>query len=217
MTGPGSYSTDASVMFAIHHAILGALADAPGLVDGASTDAGRVETVASYYENVLEFLHVHHGGEDAILYPLLEERCADQRAELARIDDQHKTLYGPMDDGRAAIDAWRAAPTPEGSVALVEALANVDTVLRPHLADEEEHVVPLIPAWISPEEWGSLAMHSMQSFAKDRPYVMMGLILEQMNDDQRAALISGMPPPVQTMWTTQMAPAFDAFISEVRA
>ena len=96
MTEPGTYRTVTADMFAVHQAISGALGEAPGLVGTAGTDAVRAETVGSFYENVLEFLRVHHSGEDELVYPVLEERCVAERAMLARVEAQHTELDGPM-------------------------------------------------------------------------------------------------------------------------
>jgi hypothetical protein len=41
-------------------------------------------------------------------------------------------------------------------------------------------------------------------------------VREQFNQEQRDAMLAGMPPEMRTMWTEQMEPAFDAFIAEVR-
>src|SRR5439155_13688635 len=90
MTTLVTYDTDVSDMYAIHKALLGALDAAPAYVAEAGLDVHRVEVIGSFYENVIEFLHVHHGSEDEVLYPLLGERCAEGRSALERIHDQHK-------------------------------------------------------------------------------------------------------------------------------
>src|SRR6516162_847333 len=105
-TTSGTYDTDVSDMYAVHKALLEALGEAPGYVAKAGVDSGQVEVVGSFTENVIEFLHVHHSGEDELIYPILEQRCPDSRQELERINDQHKTLYVPMDAARSATAAW---------------------------------------------------------------------------------------------------------------
>src|SRR5215468_11128068 len=102
-TTSGTYDTDVSDMYAVHKALLEALGDAPASVAKAGADSGRVEVVGSFTENVIEFLHVHHSGEDELIYPVLEQRCPDSRSVLERIDNQHKLLYAPMDAARSAI------------------------------------------------------------------------------------------------------------------
>src|SRR5262245_44707284 len=137
VTTLGTYDTDVSDMYAIHKALLGALDAAPGYVADAGHDPVRVEVIGSFYENVIEFLHVHHSSEDEVLYPLLEERCAEGRAAVERINDQHKTLYAPMDAGRSANTAWRASPSTDNAQAVADAMGSIAGALRPHLTDEE--------------------------------------------------------------------------------
>jgi hypothetical protein len=75
MSAPGTYDTETHDMIAVHRAILGALDDAPRLVDAVGNDPERHDDVVDFYSIVLDFLHEHHAGEDELLYPKLEERC----------------------------------------------------------------------------------------------------------------------------------------------
>jgi hemerythrin-like domain-containing protein len=217
MTAPGSYQTQTSDMFAVHQAITTALEAAPVLVGGTADNADRVDLIASFYENLLEFLHVHHAGEDELIYPILEERCAHERAMLARIDAQHTLLDEPMSQARAAIAAWQLAPTPAGAEDVLCLLTAIDETLRPHLGEEETFVLPVASAWMSPEEWGEIPGHAMQLFQGDKPWLAIGLIREQLTDEHNAAMLAAMPSPVQTLWTDQWEPAFSAFIGDVRS
>ena len=84
MTAPGTYDTDVSDMYAVHKALLGGLDAAPKYVINAELDPARVEVIGSFVENVIEFLHVHHSGEDELIYPVLMQRCAESRAVQGR-------------------------------------------------------------------------------------------------------------------------------------
>jgi len=212
----GAYHTDVSDMFAVHKALLGALDAVPACVATAGLDSERVKVIGSFVENVIEFLHVHHSGEDELIYPLLEERCAKSRSELERIDSQHKFLYSPMDAGRSAVATWRAAPSTGNAEAVIDAVSSIAQALRPHLAEEETVMLPLASMWISPEEWGRQAGHNMMSFHADKPWLMIGLVREHLDQEHRDGMLEAMPPEMRTMWTEQMAPAFDAFVAEVR-
>jgi hemerythrin-like domain-containing protein len=216
MTAVGTHDTDVSDMYAVHKALLGALDAAPGWVAEAGLDSDRVEVIGSFVENVIEFLHVHHSGEDELIYPVLEERCAESRSELARIDDQHKLLYAPMDAGRSAVATWRAAPSPDNAQAVIDAVASIAETLRPHLAEEETVVLPIATMWISPEEWARQAGHNMMRFRGNKPWLPLGLIREQLDQEHRDGMLAGMPPEMRTMWAEQMEPAFNAFIADVR-
>jgi len=216
MTATGQYSTDVSDMLAVHRALTGALDAVPAYVGGAGQDPERVETIGSFYENVIEFLHVHHLGEDELIYPVLEQRTPESRADLERIDDQHKLLYAPMDAGRAALAKWREAPSAETADAVIDAITAVDDVLRPHLAEEEAVVLPIAATWMSPEEWGQMSGHAMMTFQADKPWLALGLFREQLDQEHRDGMLAGMPPEMRTAWLEQMEPAFDAFIADVR-
>ena len=216
MTTLGNYNTDVSDMYAVHNALTGALDAAPVYVGKADGDSQRVEVIGSFYENVIEFLHVHHSGEDELIYPVVEERCAESRSELERINDQHKLLHAPMDAGRSAVAAWRAAPSAGNAQAVVDALGSITEPLRPHLAEEETVLLPIASKWMSPEEFARLPGHHMMSFRADKPWLMMGLLREQLDQPHRDGMLAGMPPEMRTMWTEQMEPAFNAFVAEVR-
>jgi len=216
MTALGNCTTDVSDMYAVHKALTGALDAAPAYVAKAGLDSQRVEVIGSFYENVIEFLHVHHTGEDELIYPVLEQRCAESRSEHERINDQHKLLHAPMDAGRSAIAAWRAAPSTDNAQAVIDATASIAEPLRPHLAEEETVLLPIASQWMSPEEFGRLPGHHMMSFRADKPWLMLGLVREQLDQEHRDGMLAGMPPEMRTMWTEQMEPAFNGFIAEVR-
>ena len=216
VTDLGNHNTDVSDMLAVHRALTGALDAAPAYVTNAGVDAERVEVIGSFCENVIELLHVHHAGEDELIYPVLEQRCAESRSELERINDQHKLLDAPIDAGRSAIASWRAAPSTDNAQAVIDALGSIVEPLRPHLAEEETVLLPIAAKWISPEEWARLPGHAMMSFRADKPWLALGLVREQLDQEHRDGMLAGMPPEMQTMWTEQMEPAFNAFIAEVR-
>jgi hemerythrin-like domain-containing protein len=216
MATPGNYGTDVSDMFAVHKALTGALEAAPAYVAKAGVNSERVEVIGSFYDNVIEFLHVHHTGEDELIYPVLEERSPENRSELERIDDQHKLLHAPMDAARSAVASWRKEPSSESAQAVIDAVATIDDTLRPHLAEEETVMLPIATKWMSPEEFGRLPGHHMMIFRADKPWLMVGLVREQLDQEHRDRMLEGMPPEMRTMWTEQMEPAFNAFITEVR-
>ena len=216
MAAVETYDTDVSDMYAVHRALLGALDTAPECVAKAGADSKRVEVAGSFCENVIEFLHVHHSGEDELIYPVLEERCEASRPELERINDQHKLLDAPMAAGRSAVATWRAAPSTDNAQAVIDAIASISEPLRPHLEEEETVLLPIASKWMSPEEFGRLPAHHMMSFRADKPWLMMGLVREQLDQEHRDGMLAGMPPEMRTMWTEHMEPAFNAFVAEVR-
>jgi len=151
-----------------------------------------------------------------LIYPVLEQRRPGSRAELERIDNQHKLLYAPMDAGRSAIALWRTAPSSDTDHVVIDALASIDEILRPHLTEEETVVLPIATKWMSPEEWGQLAGHGLAIFRADKPWLALGLMREQLDQAHRDGMLAAMPPEMRAMWTEQWEPAFNTFIAEVR-
>ena len=62
---------------------------------------------------------------------MLEERCADRRSELERIDDQHKLLHDPMDAARPAVATWKVAPSAETAQAVIDSITAIAEVSAP--------------------------------------------------------------------------------------
>jgi len=216
MTTPGNYDTDMADMFAIHHALLTSLDAAHANITRAGQDPARVAAVASFYENVIEMLRAHHTTEDELLYPILEERCAESRAALVRIDDQHKLLPVPMQAGQAAAAAFRDQPTAPRAQAFIDAMTALRGTLAQHLADEEATVVPLAQKWISPQEVGRMAQQGPKAFHGDKPFLLLGLLREQLDQPHRDGMLMHMDPGFRTMWLERLEPAFSAFVGQVR-
>jgi hemerythrin-like domain-containing protein len=217
MTVPGEYTTPTDDMRAVHAALLSSLASAPALVAGAGTDPAKVAVAASYCDNVLEFLHVHHDGEDELIYPVLEARCAQHKELLERIDAQHTLLAEPMTAARGAVAAWQGAPSAEAGRTVVDTFATVSDLLAPHLAEEEDEVLPIASSYMAPEEWAELPGHALRSFGGDKPWLALGLVFEQLPPEVRSQVLAGMPPPLQQLWADDWQPAFTGFMSEVES
>ena len=84
-----------------------------------------------------------------------------------------------------------------------------------HLDTEETTLLPLCGANLSPEEWGAIPGHALASYRGDKVWLILGLIRERMNDEQRAAMLEHMPPPARDMWTGFGQQAFKDLSAEV--
>ena len=87
--------------------------------------------------------------------------------------------------------------------------------LELHLTNEETNALPLAAEYLSPEEWGALPGHGMAAFDGDKIWLILGLIRERMNDEQRTAMLEHMPPPAVEMWTSFGEQAFKDLSTEV--
>jgi hemerythrin-like domain-containing protein len=204
-------------MVAVHEVFRRALAAAPRTL--ASVDIGdddKVAVVASYYANVLAFLHSHHQGEDELLWPKLLERVPDS-AVVTRIAAQHLDVDAAVGRAESRLADWAAGPTAGTAKSLANALFTLGVVLSGHLDEEEREILPLAAEYITAEEWGELPAHGMRTFSGDKLWVVIGLIQEAMTPDQRANLLATMPPPAVDFWTNVGRPQFEAFIATVRS
>lgn len=205
-------------MVAVHRVFRTALRSAPEVVASAGPeDAQRVENVAGYLSDILAFLHVHHDGEDQLVWPKLRERCPDDAAVIDAAAAQHSSIEVRLGKSEAALNAWRARPgVPTLGTLLTGALGELEAELVAHLDEEEERLLPLCAAHLSMAEWGQLPAHGMANFKGQRIWLVLGLIRENMTQQQRDQMLAHMPPPAVEMWTTRGEPAFNEFIADIR-
>jgi hemerythrin-like domain-containing protein len=210
---------DTRDMIGVHQVFRDAFGSAVAYIGSVDpSDADRVEMIASFYDNVLCFLRVHHAGEDELLTPRLVERCTPEEiAEVERVAAQHQDVHHAIDEAQSTLDTWRAAPNLESATAASVALAALGGALTMHLDDEQETVLPIAARYITMPEWGELPAHGMQHFAGDKIWLIMGLIQEQMSPEQIAMMEMHMPPPVAEFWTQQGRPMFSEYVAALRA
>jgi hypothetical protein len=204
-------------MVQVHRVLRNAIQEAPALFETVLAGGpDRVEQVGTYYANVLDFLKVHHEGEDEVVWPLLCERAPEHADEVRRIAGQHDLVTRLLDSSMAAVATFRAAPDASSATAAAAAIAEVGEALLPHLDEEEAFIVPLAAKHIYAPEWGQLPGLAMRTFGGDKLWLILGLIREQFRAEQIAMMDANMPPPVFQMWNEQGEQAFTEFISELR-
>jgi hypothetical protein len=206
---------DVSDMFAVHGVFRDTLGAAPTLVQSAAPDdAERVALVANYYENILSFLHAHHDGEEALVFPLLRERCPGEGALIDRLESEHEEALKLVANAENALAAW-----PGGDAAaraeVADSLEALRVQLEAHLSEEETMGLPLCSQTMTMEEWGALPGHGMAHFEGDKIWLILGLLRQRMNDDQRTAMLEHLPPPAVEMWTGFGEQAFNDLSSQV--
>jgi hemerythrin-like domain-containing protein len=204
-------------MTRFHRIFREALDAVPRLVGTArADDHERADLVGSYYANVLKLLHAHHEAEDLTIYPLMVERLPEHVDVISRVNAEHETVLGTLDDAEQAVAAWRADPSAANREALVAALSSLDTILLEHLDHEEAEVVPLIALCITVAEWGEMSAVAFQHFSGDKVWLVLGLIQEQMLPEENATMEANMPPPVHDFWVGSGRGMFQDFVGQLR-
>jgi hypothetical protein len=111
--------------------------------------------------------------------------------------------------------AWVADPSSGKASSLAGSLGDLRSVLGAHLEDEERSFLPIAATTFTAEEWGQLAGDVARTFSGDKLWLILGLIVEQMTEEQRAFTRARMPPPVAEMWSSPGAASVAAFIADV--
>jgi Hemerythrin HHE cation binding domain len=215
MTQTHSGGTDTSDMPAVHRVFRSSLAAGPDFVASAAGNSERRSLIANYYVNLIEFLEVHHDGEEVLVFPLLSERAPDHQDLLHEAEKQHADVVALMSAVKASMTEWEAtgdAMAPDA----VESLHALDEVLIPHLDQEELAILPLASQHLNPEEWGKLPGHAMGNFSGDKIWLILGLIRENFTQAQRDSMLEHMPPPARQMWESMGEAAFQSLIAQVR-
>lgn len=217
MSTPQAPPADSSDLPRMHRVFRIALASAPDYVGTSPSDPARVELVASYYDNVLKLLDIHHDSEDTLITPLLLDRTSgDDADQIAAIARQHAPVHDALRAAQEKLAAWQQNAGPDTAAAATSALQHLDTLLTEHLDDEERVMVPLAAAHLNAAEWGAMPSHGMANFRGDKLWLILGLIQEQMTPEQIATMESHMPPPVAEMWNTTGRSSFTTFVADLR-
>lgn len=207
---------DTTDMVAVHEVFRQALGSAPALLGNlAGGDDAHTAVVASYYDNVLRFLRVHHHSEDELVWPKLMERCPMQAELVSEMISEHQETDAVLDRAAELISDWASSTRPSGERRLLSALAELGQKLIPHLDHEEENVLPLCSEYLTVEEWGRMPGHALAHYDGDKIWLILGLVRRHMTQTQRDAMLEHMPPPPRDMWINWGEAAFNEFIAEL--
>jgi hypothetical protein len=205
--------TNVGDMALVHQAFRRGFGEARGQLsfidDG---DQGRAAHFADYIGELLWFLHAHHEGEDALLYPRLVERVPEAHELFARMDEQHSAVESKLRAAEEATDAYRASATAADAAALAGACEELMALLETHLTEEEVEVLPIAARSITPEEWGELPGHALMAYTGDRIWLPFGLATEAFPPPVMDEILSG-PSPIGPMWK---GGGSEAFANEMR-
>jgi hemerythrin-like domain-containing protein len=168
-----------------------------GVADG---DTERAALVGQHITDITDSLHEHHQGEDELLWPLLLERATPQADVVYRMEKQHESLHGLLQELAVLTPRWRATATEGDRDALADLVARTSDVIDEHLQDEEEHVMPLIEQHITPEEWLAFELRGHASIPQDKALLFLGLGLQDATPHEHEMFVGGLPPEVLQMW-----------------
>ena len=190
----------------------------PAFIRGvAADDLERAKVVADHANGLLRFVHVHHSGEDELLWPVLLDRVAVESDLILRMEHQHEHVAALVPQAQELVTGWAAQPSTERGEELASAFEEIASVLNEHLGEEESQILPLVEANLTVDEWSRLGQHATANMAPPELMASLAAILEEADDEERAMFTVVLPPPVLTMFVEQAEPAYRGRMQQLRA
>lgn len=97
------------------------------------------------------FVHSHHHAESVLLFPRLRRTNPGLGPVVDKLEADHATVSDLLDDVSAAAADLAGQEEPATRKRLIDALADLSTVLLAHLDYEEEHIAGTLRSWAG---WG---------------------------------------------------------------
>jgi iron-sulfur cluster repair protein YtfE (RIC family) len=97
-----------------------------------------------------QFVHAHHGAEDALLFPAVRRSSRDLDTVVDRLQADHRRVSDLLDAVESAAYELGSPDARDARQRLVDALAALAAQLLEHLAYEEQALAPVLLRW---EHW----------------------------------------------------------------
>ena len=195
-----SQPIDVRDMAIVHRTFRKAYNESAQLVRAAPTPSpGRVAFLADHIDFAIMALHIHHDGEDELLYPKLIERVPEQAPMTEEVEHEHELIKTALDDTSAACATWRQRPSAQTGEALAASLDKLNKVAQVHLDDEEQKIVPLAAVTLTQQEWDAMGKHGVGEIPRNKRGIAFGFMLDPLNEADRAHMMRSLPAPIRML------------------
>ncbi|MGW6463636.1 hemerythrin domain-containing protein [Streptomyces rubiginosohelvolus] len=186
---------DVRDMLVVHEAFRQSYDRMPGLVRATPPgDARRAAVVADHVQLIEEFLHLHHKGEDELLWPKLLQRATGRLGEtVVLLEEQHLEIDALLTESAGLLAVWRTAPSAARGTELADVLERLGAVLTEHLAIEEKEVLPVVPEYVTSKEWHALGDHAINALPKSRLPTVFGMLASLAEPEVVTLMLSTAP------------------------
>ena len=154
----------------------------------------RRRAIAGHLDWLMNFLHDHHTGEDAGLYPAVRAANPAAAPLLDAMNAEHQAIDPGMAALRTTAERWGRTGSDSDRTALVDALDALAAVLLPHLEREESEAMPVVSGSITHRRWQQLDQEhnikgkSMPQLAEEGHFLLDGL------DERRRQIVLHLVP-----------------------
>lgn len=148
---------DTRMMAIVHEALKRDLRRAREVLLASPVPRGRQRVALGEHVTwMLDFLHAHHSGEDAGLWPLVRRRNPAAAELLDSMEADHARIAPAADAVAAAALKYTSTTGDSARAALVAALDGLLEVLVPHLDREVAEAMPVVATSITNREWDAV-------------------------------------------------------------
>jgi hypothetical protein len=202
-----AFTQDMTMMFVMHDALRRELGHIAATAARTDTDPRAVLRSAPGWQMFKDYLHVHHGAEDDILWPAIRAAVAGKPDENDLLDAM-EAEHAVIDPGLAAMDAAIASDEP-GTGALTAIVGRLVAGLNAHLTHEEDQGLAVVDAYATPEVLRLFGVEHGKRIGPAMPLYLPWLLEGADAADTEAAL-RPLPAPVRGAYHDEWAPAFAA-------
>ena len=210
--------TDLHDMVVVHRVFRRELRALPHLLLGTPPgDLSRAAVVARHARLILAGLHLHHSGEDALLWPLLIERGAPPADVVKRMQAQHEVADELIQQLDVVLVRWQVEARPAVAVEAAGLMDRLAEAVIEHLDDEERTILPMAAEVITPEEWAAVGEASVAKMSRQELPLMFGAVLEDASSEERRAMLQALPLPARLLMQSWGPGHYRRYITKVRA
>lgn len=189
---------DTRMMGIVHEALKRDLRRTREVLATSPPPLGRQRVaLAQHVTWMLEFLHRHHSGEDAGLWPLIRRRNPAAAELLDSMEADHARIAPAAEAAAAAAREYVATTTDPPRTSLAEALDTLLDVLVPHLDREVAEAMPVVTATITNQEWDAIEQEHFLKGKSLRELALEGHWLIEGIDDEGYEVVVHKVPAVQ--------------------
>jgi iron-sulfur cluster repair protein YtfE (RIC family) len=172
--------------------------EAPGLVRSAAAgDTARAAYVGEVLGNFDKILHIHHEGEDLLMYPQLEERAPACALHIGQMLEQHRQVTQRLEDIEPLRMRWMETADAEDGKELAARYEDLSAVLNVHLRREVTELMPVVDRVMTEKEVKGVGQHGIDQFDKKFLVSYLGMVLATNPPADRKELFKEIPPPVR--------------------
>jgi hypothetical protein len=162
------------------------------LTDEPHPEGRRRRALATHMLWMMQFLHVHHTGEDIGLWPLVRAKNPAAGPLLDRMDADHKRIEPAITVLEKAAQAYGDDSSAQEH--LLAALSQLSDVLLPHLQREELEMMPVVAATVTDDEYRAI---EHKYFVKPKSFLELGAeghwIIDGLPADGREVILHVVP------------------------